>query len=98
MKTRKLRTKMLMSFFIVIAVLGLSIAILGFYVIKNDIIERVQDKVKNDLNSAREVYSEEIEKVKNVVRFTALRFFIKDAILTNDQVTKSIYLWRQSSR
>lgn len=84
MKTRKLRTKTLMSFFVVIAVFGLSITILGFSVIKNDIIERVQDKVKNDLNSAREVYSKEIEKVKDIVRFTALRFFIKDAILTND--------------
>ena len=84
MKTRKLRAKILISFFSVIAILALSIAILGFYVIKNDIIERAQSKVKNDLNSAREIYHEESRSLKDVVRFTAFRFFIKDAIRDSD--------------
>jgi len=84
MRTRKLRTRILISFFSVIMVFAISVAVFGFYVIENDIIKREQDKVKNDLNSAREMYHEESEKLKDVVRFTALRFFIKDAILNND--------------
>ena len=84
MRTRKLRTQILISFFSVISIFALSIAILGFYVIKNDIIERAQSKVKNDLNSAREIYNEESENLKDVVRFTALRFFIKNAIRDSD--------------
>jgi len=88
MKIRKLRTKLLISFFVVIAVFGSAIAILGYYVIKKDIIERAQEKVKSDLNSAREVYREETDNLKDVVRFTALRFFIKDALSESD--TESI--------
>ncbi len=84
MKTRKLKTRILISFFSIIMVFAISVAVFGYYVIENDIIKREQDKVKNDLNSAREMYHEESEKLKDVVRFTALRFFIKDAIVNND--------------
>jgi len=87
MKTKRLRTKILISFFSIITIFVLSMAALGVYVIKHDIIERAQTKVKNDLNSARQIYREETENLKDVVRFTALRFFIKDAILDNDTET-----------
>jgi len=84
MKTKRLRRKILISFFSIITIFVLSMAALGVYVIKHDIIERAQTKVKNDLNSARQIYREETENLKDVIRFTALRFFIKDAILDND--------------
>jgi len=58
--------------------------VLGFYVIKKNIIERAQAKVKNDLNTARLIYQDEIEIISDVIRFTALRFFIRDAISNND--------------
>ena len=88
MKIRKLRTKLLLSFFVVIAVFGSARGVLGYYVIEKDKIERAQEKVKSDLNSAREVYREETDNLKDVVRFTALRFFIKDALSESD--TESI--------
>lgn len=84
MKIRKLRTKLLLSFFVVITVFGSAIGILGYYVIEKDIIQRAQERVKSDLNSAREVYREEIDSLKDVVRFTALRFFLKDALSEGD--------------
>jgi len=80
MRARKLRTRILISFFSVIMVSAISVAVFGFYVIENDIIKREQDKVKNDLNSAREMYREETEKLKDVVRFIALRFFINEPL------------------
>lgn len=84
MKIRKLRTRIVLSFFVVIAVFAFSVAVLGFYVVKIDIAERAQAKVKNDLNSAREIYRQETENVRDVVRLTAVRFFIKDAIAENN--------------
>lgn len=84
MRVLKLGTKILISFFIVIAFFALSISVLGFYVIKHDIIEKAQTQIKNDLNSAREIYREETENIKDIVRFTALRFFLKDALEGND--------------
>ncbi len=89
MKAKKLRMRIVVPFDIVIVTFSLLVAAFGYYVIKKDIIERAQTKVKNDLNSAREIYLQEIDRVRNVVRFTALRFFIKDAISENDQDTLS---------
>ncbi|MFH1717730.1 MAG: cache domain-containing protein, partial [Planctomycetota bacterium] len=84
MKPRKLRTRILISFLAVIVALALSMAILGYYVIENDIMARAQTKVRNDLNSAREIYQYQVGSVRDVVRFTAVRFFIKDAISGKD--------------
>ena len=37
-----------------------------------------------DLNAAREVYLKKVEDITDVVRFTATRFFLKDAIAENN--------------
>jgi two-component system NtrC family sensor kinase len=92
MKAKKLRMRIVLSFFIVIVTFSLLVAVFGYYVIQKDIIERAQTKVKNDLNSAREIYVQEVENVKDIIRFTAIRFFLKDAdklvggILSNREV------------
>lgn len=87
MKTKKLRSRIVVPFDTVIVTFSLLVAVLGYYVIKNDIIKRAQTKVKNDLNSAREIYAQELENVKDIVRFTADRFFINNAIATQDNET-----------
>jgi len=79
-----LRTKLIVSFLAVIVICGLVATLVGLRLIGTGIIEQAQEKVKNDLNSAREIYRGEIEDLKDVVRFTVLRFFMKDAILEGD--------------
>ena len=79
-----LRTKLVISFLAVIIMCGLVATLVGIRLIGTGIINQAQDKVKNDLNSARQIYREETENIKDIIRFTALRFFIKDAILVND--------------
>ena len=64
---------------------GLISTIIGARLIGNGIINQAQDKVRLDLNSAREVYLEKSENIKDVVRLTAVRFFIKDAILHKER-------------
>ena len=83
MRLRKLRTKILLAFFSIIAVFSLSISVIGFRLIENNILDRTRTKVSYDLNSAREIYKEEMYNIGAAVRFTAERFFIKDAILNN---------------
>ncbi|MCK4272656.1 cache domain-containing protein [bacterium] len=80
MQRFSLRTKLLLSFSTVIVVSALLSLIIGTYLVKT-IIAQAQGKVKLDLNSAREVYQEESGNIKDVVRLTAVRFFIKDAVL-----------------
>ena len=89
MKAKKLRMRIVVPFDIIIVTFSLLVAVFGYYFIQKDIIERAQTKVKNDLNSAREIYVQEVENVKDIIRFTAIRFFLKDAISENDQETLS---------
>ncbi len=79
-----LKSKLAASFLAVITICGLVVTIVGVRLIAAGIINQAQDKIKHDLNTGREIYREEIENIKDVVRFTALRFFLKDAISEND--------------
>jgi two-component system NtrC family sensor kinase len=82
-----LRAKLIISFLAVIIICGLVATLVGIRLIGKGIINQAQDKVKNDLNSARQIYREETENIKDTIRFTAQRFFMKDAFLANDVET-----------
>lgn len=79
---RSIRSKLLLRFLAVIAVSGVVTAWVGVRLIGDEIIRSAQDKVRLDLNSARLVYDEELEEVSDAVRFTALRFFLKEDLLS----------------
>ncbi|MBN2137777.1 MAG: cache domain-containing protein [Sedimentisphaerales bacterium] len=97
MKARKLKRRLLSSFFGVIAAFGVLVGLLGYYVIKKDILERAQEKVRNDLNSAREIYQQEVGRVGDVVRLTALRFFLKDGFADEGVAEELERIRRQES-
>ena len=84
---RPLKDKILLSFLAIISVLSLSTALLGFYIIKKDIIDSAQRTVKDDLSFAREVYRQETKSIEGAIRFTAIRDFLRDDILGNDTET-----------
>lgn len=63
MAVRSLKIRILSAFLVIIFVLSASIAVLGYYIIKNDIMKRTQQKVIRDLQAARSVYQEEIERI-----------------------------------
>lgn len=78
-----LRAKLIVSFSIVIVVGVFLSTVVGIRLIGTTILRQAQDKVRLDLNSAREVYHEESEAIKTKIRLTANRFFVKDAISAN---------------
>jgi two-component system NtrC family sensor kinase len=77
-----IRNKLLLRFLAVIAVSGVVTVWVGVRLIGDEIIRSAQDKVRLDLNSARLVYDEELEEVSEAVRFTAVRFFLKEDLLS----------------
>lgn len=79
-----LRLKLILSFLSVIVVTGLVVTTVGVHLIGDRIVKQAQDKVELDLNSAREVYKDKIREVSTSIRLTALRLFLKDAILNSD--------------
>jgi len=76
-----LRTKLVVSFLAVIIICGLVATVVAIRLIGTGIISQAQDKVRVDLNSARHIYQDEIQEVKAILRLSAQRFFIKDALL-----------------
>ena len=57
------KTRILLSFLMIIFVLSASCALLGYYVTKTNIIDRAERKVLTDLTAARMVYTAEIERL-----------------------------------
>lgn len=80
-----LGTKLIASLLSVILISGFVITIVGVRLIGNGIIEQAQDKVRTDLNSAREIYNETKKDVLNVTRFTAARTLIREAVVKKDR-------------
>jgi two-component system NtrC family sensor kinase len=76
-----IRTKLILSFWLIIAAKGLITMVAGLHIIGNGIVREAQTKVEMDLNAAREVYQHRLYDVRDVVRFTALRrFSVREAI------------------
>jgi len=71
MPSRPLKSRILLSMFAIIGVLSVSIAILGFYVIKADIMDRAQRKVMDNLKAARSFYIGEIERIENAFKLVS---------------------------
>ncbi len=83
-----------MSLILVVLISGVISMIVGVRLLGDGIIKQAQDKVRLDLNSAREVYQEESGNIKDIVRLTAVRFFMRDAILSKNRRKLQVELQR----
>uniref|UniRef100_A0A7V1EIA4 Single cache domain-containing protein n=1 Tax=candidate division WOR-3 bacterium TaxID=2052148 RepID=A0A7V1EIA4_UNCW3 len=80
-----LQTKLILSFSTVI-IIGIFLSTFtGIQIIGNTIVAQGQEKVKLDLNTAREVLEEEGRTIKNIIRLTASRYFVKDALIKRNR-------------
>jgi two-component system, NtrC family, sensor kinase len=72
-----LRTRLLLSFLAVIVVISAFSTVVGLTFIRKS-TPQVQDAVKTHLKSARRIYEDRQTRVGDVVRLTAVRFFMRD--------------------
>lgn len=84
MSCLSLRAKLILTFLTVILLSIFLYAIIDITVIGNIIIKQAQDKVRLDLNTAREVYKETSNCIKCNVNQASARFFLKDAMMNNE--------------
>lgn len=73
-------TKLTLSFLSIILLSSLIFTIVGIQLISNRIIEEAQDRVRNDLNAAREIYQNHLQHVEDAVEFTTVRLFMEDIL------------------
>ena len=73
-------TKLMLGFVLIIVLISAVFMFFGVRLISNRIVAEAQEKVRNDLNAAREIYLSKLTHVNDVVRFTASRFFLRGAL------------------
>jgi two-component system NtrC family sensor kinase len=78
-----LRTKLILSFLVVIAVGGLISLSVGSRLVRNTLISQAQAKVNHDLASAWMVLNEKLQDIKDTVSLTAARESLHEAIRNN---------------
>ena len=74
-------TKLLIGFLVVLGFISTIFMIIGVKLISNLIVAETQEKVRNDLNTAREIYGDKLSSINDIVRFTAGRYFLRDAFV-----------------
>jgi len=79
-----IRTKLLFNFLFIVVITSSFAALIGIQLLKTLGTEYTQTEVLADLNATREIYQKHLEKVKDIIRLTAIRFFIKDDILKSE--------------
>jgi len=75
-----LRTKLILTFLVIIVIGGLLSLIVGYRLVKGTLIGQAQNKVKHDLSSARLVFAEKLNDIRNIVSLTAAREGIREAV------------------
>ncbi len=75
-----LRTKLILSFLVVIVIGGLISLFFGQRLIKNVLISQAQAKVNHDLASAWMVFHEKLSDIRDIVSLTASRESLHEAI------------------
>ena len=77
MKIRLTLQRKIVFFFLIVVVVGGSVAlILGIVLYGKTVLERAQDQVKMDLNSARMLYNQRIDNIKFLMQLTTRRGII----------------------
>jgi len=69
--------RLFIGFFAVIIMTCALSTFVGLRLIDRTIMDRIQDKVRLDLRSARSIYQEEAANIREIVRISALSFFDK---------------------
>ncbi|MGA2490441.1 MAG: cache domain-containing protein [Anaerolineales bacterium] len=84
-------TRLSLSLLAIIILSGLLFTVVGVTTISRLIINEAEDRVKNDLNTARLIYQDKLNGLHQAVEFTAGRTFMEDMLvrknISNDDIT-----------
>ncbi|MFC2168683.1 hypothetical protein ACFLRW_06825 [Acidobacteriota bacterium] len=89
-----LRTKLILSFLIVIFIGGILSLSIGSRLVRNTVISQAQEKVKYDLAAAWIIFHETLNNIKETVSLTAAREGIRTSLKNNQKDILEQYLSR----
>lgn len=85
MPHRSIRAKLTIGALIPFALAMLICSLTGFYLIDNRITHQAQEKVRTDINSAREAYQGELTHMDDILRTVAESPVVADAVARGDR-------------
>jgi hypothetical protein len=88
-----LRTRLILSFILVIVCVSTLAVFTGNYFIQERIVRQAQNKVIQDLNSARLIYQSRLKQTGDLIRLSADRFF-KDSFFKNQEPVLKLEFYR----
>ena len=87
-----IKTKLLIGMTVLILMTGLITSVIGTYLISRGVINQVQDRVRNDLNAAREVLNSRLREIEGAIYLSSIRSNVKDAVKRKDRKKIEEYL------
>jgi len=88
--SHSIATRLSLSLLATITLSGLLFTIVGVTTISTLIVNEAEERVRNDLNTARLIYSYKLDQLHQAVEFTAVRTFIGDILLQKDTAPEYI--------
>ena len=79
-----IKARLIKSFTVAILIPSLVTAVGGMLMIRGQIYDQAQARVKSDLESAKEIYQNYLERLKDVMRIHATRMVVYGALERND--------------
>jgi len=89
-----IRRRLITSFSIVILIPSLIISLVGIRMIQSQVIHQAQNQVISDLNSAREIYTNSLDRVRDAIRINATRRTLILFLSTGDTTNLSMEMER----
>ena len=95
---RSIQSQLIFYFAFAILIPAGITALVGMKLIYDQVITRAETKTISDLNSAREIYRNKISHIESIVRLTAVRSLVVNALVENNQAFLRKDLARALSR
>ena len=75
-----MKTQLALVFLALVCLIGVISSLIANYVVTNHVIREAQEAVKEDLNTARYVYTSRIRDIDKTIRWTSMRHILKQAV------------------
>ncbi|MDI6766096.1 MAG: cache domain-containing protein [Bacteroidota bacterium] len=78
-------TKLILSFLLIVVIMSVVFSVVGVRLIGDRIVSEAQERVRTDLNSAREIYLNRLGKISDEIRFVSERTFVRNGSVYRDR-------------
>jgi len=84
-RTTHFTTKLILSFLLIVFIMSAVFSIVGVQLIGDRIVSEAQERVRTDLNSAREIFLNHLGKISDEIRFVSDRTFVRNGSVYRDR-------------